>query len=68
MTEAMLGKEASGNNRRLHITPINTLLGKSIVMDGTSNNNLITKGQNQEASREFYSVENWWIRSEINFN
>lgn len=59
MTEAMLGKEASGNNRRLYITPINTLLGKSIFMDGTANNNLITKGQNQEASRKFCSVENF---------
>lgn len=27
-------------------------------MDGTSNNKLITEGQTQEATREFYKVEN----------
>lgn len=46
----------------------NALQSKSIVMDRTSNNNLITEGQTQDTSREFHNVETQQIRSEINLN
>lgn len=46
----------------------NALQSKSIVMDRTSNNNLIKEGQTQETYREFHSVETQQIRSEINLS
>lgn len=68
MIEAALGKKHQKTLEDYTSHQFNALQSKSIVMDGTSNNNLITEGQNQEASREFYNVETRQITSEINLN
>lgn len=68
MIEVALGKKHQKTLEDHTSHQFNALQGKSIVMDGTSNNNLITEGQNQEAPRGFYNVEKWQIRSEINLN
>jgi len=68
MIEAALGKKHQKTLEDYTSHQFNALQSKSIVMDRTSNNNLITEGQNQEASREFCNMENQQIRSEINLN